>query len=307
MRKCIGGDGSDTTAAAMNYLLTTPNPRVHHFYLIGDPDDSRAIWLSDYETPVLYPPIGTFYPAVVKKGAITARVGLEVQKTTIDWTPGNLVFSSSLATASPLQMARLHLYDNWPVRILKCFMPSPGDASTLGCCDWFGGRVGSVQTGRDGLQFSVSSFLDVVTQKLPANVIESTSTLAGYTGASLTDSETGQPTFSVIAGSTTTSVFADCTAPTAGKIYSGNKFVGGYMVFLDGPGATLAGYWSAIGNNGSATIGGTAHSSFALYAPLPWAPTPGVDTFYVSPAAPINLADGDFYGFPYVPAPQTAV
>ena len=37
--------------------------------------------------------------------------------------------------------------------------------------------------GRDKISFTVSSFLDVVTQKVPANVIESTSTLASYTGA----------------------------------------------------------------------------------------------------------------------------
>jgi hypothetical protein len=80
------------------------------------------------------------------------------------------------------------------------------------------------------------------------------------------------------------------------------------MVFLAGPGATLAGVWSAIGNNGSFTDGsGNHHSAFSIYSPLPWAPTPGVDKFYVSPAAPINISDGDYFGFPYVPAPTTAV
>lgn len=377
MRRCTGGDGSDTTGAAFSYLLNTPNPIIRHLYLIGEPEDPRALWLTDHEAPVLYGPYGTFYPAVVKKGAITTAVGLEIQQTTVDWTPGNLNFTQSLGSASPLQMARLHLYDNWPVRILKCFMPTPGDANTLGCCEWFGGRIADTAIGRNGLSFNVSSFLDVVTQKLPANVIESTSTLASYTGASLVAGESSQPTFQVVAGSSTTGVFADCLSPTANKIYSGNIFVGGYLVFLDtaaetftgdttsgsntitnvssiaglfagmpvfgagipggtviasapsgttvpishnatapgvavpltaGAAGTLAGYWSAIGGNGEYTDGGGIHhSAFTLFAPLPWAPTAGVDRFYVSPAAPINIADGDYFGFPYVPAPTTAV
>lgn len=308
MRKCIDGNGADSTGAVMSYLLGTPNPLIRHLYLIGEPDDPRSIWMTDHESPLLYSPLGTFYPAVVSKGTVTTAVGLEVQSTTVDWTPGNLAFTRSLGTASPLQMARLHVYDNWPIRIWKCFLPTPGDANTLGCCEWFGGRIGSAGIGRNGLTFNASSFLDVVTQKLPANVIESTSTLASYTGASLVAGETSQPTFLATDGSTTVSIIADCVSPTANKIYSGNLFVGGYAVFLDGPGATLAGYWSAIGNNGSFTdFTNTHHSAFALYSPLPWPPTPGVDTFYVSPAAPINIADGDFYGFPYVPAPTTAV
>ena len=77
------------------------------------------------------------------------------------------------------------------------------------------------------------------------------------------------------------------------------------MVFLSGTGATLAGVWSAIGANGAYTDGdGNKHSIFKIYTPLPWAPTPGVDSFYVSMTAPANAADGDYFGFPYVPAPQ---
>ena len=80
------------------------------------------------------------------------------------------------------------------------------------------------------------------------------------------------------------------------------------MVFLAGPGATLAGAWSAIGQNGAWTDGdGNRHSEFVIFSPLPWPPTPGVDTFYVSTTAPINVGDESYYGFPYVPNPTQAV
>jgi hypothetical protein len=313
MRICKNGFGADSTAAVAAYLAATVNPIVRHLYLIGEPGDPAAIYLTDHEGPVIYPPWGQFYPAVITRNGVSAAIGLDVQKTTVTWTPGELgsgtsAFSSSTTSANPIQLARAHFFDNWPVRIWKIFMPTAGDAMTLGGCEWFGGRIGSCEISRLSLALEVSSFLDVVTQKVPATVIESTSTLASYTGASLVAGEISQPTFQVVTQSTAASIIADCLSPTANKIYSGNIFVGGYMVFLSGAGATLAGIWSAIGNNGSFTDGnGNHHSAFSIFQALPWAPTPGVDKFYVSPAAPINISDGDYFGFPYVPSPTTAV
>jgi hypothetical protein len=44
-----------------------------------------------------------------------------------------------------------------------------------------------------------------------------------------------------------------------------------------------------------------------LFSPLPWAPTPNADTFYVSRAFPLNKDDGQYVGFPYVPSPESAI
>lgn len=187
-------------------------------------------------------------------------------------------------------------------------MPTPGDANTLGATDWFGGRVDDTTIDRGAIEFSVSSFLNVVTQKVPSTVVEVTNTLAATTAVTVPTGDSATPVFSCFTGSTDNEIYADCLSPTAGKIYSGNFFAGGYMVFLSGPNATLAGAWSAIGGNGRYTDGNNnSHSSFTIYSPLPWPPTPGADTFYVSPTAPINLGDEGYYGFPYVPSPQTAV
>lgn len=308
MRQCISGTGTDTTTAVQAYLAGTSNPLIRHLYMIGEQDNPGAIFLTDHEAPVIYPPWGTFYNSNVSRGSITTKIGLEIQSTTVAWTPANQMFTQSRATASPMQLARQHAYDNWPVRIWKCFMPTPGDCITLGACEWFGGRIGSVTIGRNQLQFEIKSFLDVVTQKVPANVIESTSSLASYTGATLPPGDPSIPVFQCFPGSTTNQIIADCTSPNAGKIYSGNLFVGGFMVFLSGAGATLGGAWSAISGNGRFADGnGNSHSSFALYQALDWAPTPGVDTFYVSKAAPINLQDGSYAGFDFVPDPTTAI
>jgi hypothetical protein len=306
MRQCINGAGADTTAAVAAYLAATDKPLIRDLVMIGDPSDPNAILMTNHEAPVIYPPWGTFKPAVLKRGGVTTKIGLEVQKITLTWTPGSQQTGVTIATANPMQLAAMHYYDNWPVRIWRCFMPTPGDASTLGACEWFGGRVGGCVVGRNQIDFSVSSFLDVVSQKLPPNVIESTSTLAGYTAASKLPTDASVPTFSVFTGSTTNSILGDSLTPVANHIYGTNVFVAGYMVFLDGPGATLAGVWSAIGGNLLYNDGhGNNHNRFNIYTPLPWAPTPTVDKFYVSTAAPINFADGtNIPGFPFCPQPQ---
>lgn len=311
MRKVIGGNGADNTVATQAWLLETPNPCIRDLVIIGPPESPKSIWMTSHEAPVIYTPYGLFNPAVFTRDQVKVRIGLDVQTMGLTWTPGALPQASATVntgTASPYQLAANHFYDNWPVLILRAYMPTPGDANTLGCAEWFGGRVKNCQVSRAGIRFNINSLLDVVSQKVPSTVIETTNTLASSTAVSLPVGDPSIPVFSCIAPSTETYIVADCTSPSSGKIYSGNLFSGGYMVFLAGAGATLAGAWSAIGQNGEYTDGhGNHHSQFVIFNPLPWPPTPGVDNFYVSKTAPINVGDESFFGFPYVPAPTQAV
>ena len=312
MRRTLGGDGSDTTLATQAYLNSTDRPILRDLYIIGAPDNPQSVWMTNHEAPVLYRPYGLFSSAVVKRDGVQAQIGLDAQSMAITWTPGASAIASrtaNTATASPYQLAAQHFYDNWPVLILRCFMPTPGDADTLGCAVWFGGRVETCKVGRNSLIFNCKSYMDVLTQKVPSTVVETTNTLASTAAVTLPDGDPSIPVFTVHNGPLSeTYIIAVCSSPSAGKIYSGDLFAGGYMVFLSGPGATLAGAWSAIGQNGKYTDGdGNNWSNFTLYSPLPWPPTPGVDTFYVSTTAPINLGDEAYFGFPYVPLNQQAV
>jgi hypothetical protein len=308
MRKVTGGSGLDTTAATQSWLASAGPKIIRDLMVIGYLEDPRAIWLTNHEGPVIYSPYGKFYPAVVTRDKVTAKIGLDVASMTVTWSPGNIAATVNTATASPAQLARLHTYDNWPIQILRCFMPTPGDANTLGCTPWFGGRVDTCQVGRNKLVFKCSSNFNVLSQKVPSTVIEVTNTLAGTTPVNLPAGDASIPRFTCFAGSSENQIIADCTGPTADKIYSGNLFAGGYMIFLSGAGATLAGAWSAIAGNGKYKDGdGNSHSIFSVYSPLPWPPTTGVDTFYVSTTPPINLGDEGYFGFPYVPNPQQAV
>ena len=311
MRRTIGGNGSDTTVATQAYLNSTDHPILRDLIIIGPPENPNALYLTNHEAPVLYRPYGLFRAAVVSRPGVEAKVGLDAQSLAISWTPGASAQASrtaSTSTASPYQLAAQHFYDNWPVLILRCFMPTPGDADTLGCAEWFGGRAQNCKTARNKLIFNTKSYADVLKQKVPSTVVEVTNTLASTAAVTLPAGDASIPVFSCIRPSTETYVVADCLSPVANKIYAGDIFSGGYMVFLSGPGATLAGAWSAIGQNGEWTDGnGNHHSEFVIFSPLPWPPTPGVDTFYVSKTAPINVGDEGYYGFPYVPNPTQAV
>jgi hypothetical protein len=328
MKTCIAGNGSDSTALVLAWLAANNELRVKNLYLIGRPDDPMALWLTDYESPLSWPcwsnekrnPNGfpsAFDPAVIKRGTVTSKIGLEVQTLDLTWTPKNRSFTQNISTASPYQLAQLGYYDNWEVRVWTVYMPTPGDANTFGCSELFGGRIAPTAIARGQIQWTVNSFLDVVNQYVPTNVIELLNTGAAYTGATPPAGYSRIPQFDAVTGSSVSSIVGDETFPTAHAILDDNLVRGGYLVFHNiqpDPtavppvlGSTLGGMWSPILQNtgvwsGGSPGSGTEYNQFLLSVPLPFPPTPGRDSFYVSGAAPINMSDGSFLGFPFVPA-----
>jgi hypothetical protein len=305
-RICINGIGDDNTASWKSFLSTTINPVVRYLYLIGYPDDPKALWLTNHEAPVTYNPIGTFYPAVVKRDKLKFAVGLDVQSCNVTFTPSNRNFTSSLATASPLQIAANHGYDMWPVRIWKAYMPTPGDCNTIGAVEWYAGLNVSCKVGRSGIIFNTKNLMYLLNQKLPGGAVEVTNSLAGNTAVQAPPASS-VPVFMTFQGSTEATIYGDALTPNAGHIYGTGDFDAGYMVFLDGPGATLAGAWVGVGSSLEYTDGhSNNHNQFNVYNGLPWPPTPGVDKFYVSTKIPIDPDDEGSFGFPWVPDPENA-
>jgi hypothetical protein len=309
MRQFTAGDGSDSTAAVLSYLSTHAGLYLADLILIGELEDPAAVWLTSWNSPLSWPVWGNFQPAVISRGKMSSQIGLEVDTLQFTWSPPLTAFGSSTATANPYQKAQTGFYDNRKFRLWRTVMPDPGDANTLGACEVFGGRISSTTVRRGQIEFTVNSFLDVIDQPVPPNVIELNNTLANYAGSTpvVADSETLLPQFTVVAPTSTNKVFAACTSPTLNKIYGSNKFAHGFMVF--NPGSSLEGYWSPISSNGDTLIVSTHYNGFTLYAPFPWAPQVG-DTFYCSIKPPINLQDAEagfaYFGFPYVPQPEGA-
>lgn len=317
MKKVIAGDGTDSTQRALGYLLARNELKMANLILVGEPEDPMSLWLTDWESPLRWSALsnsapsrrGTFLPARITRGAVDCAIGLEVKSLELTWSPDiPSSFAASIAKASPYQLAQAGFYDNWKVRIWRTIMPAPGgDADTIGAYELFGGRIGQTEIARGQIKWTVNSFLDVVNQKVPPNVIENTSTLASFKGATPPPGISRIPQFNVIAGSTNDVLILDCTFPSAHQIFPTNAFNRGYVIFNDTSGATLARVFGIIGANKQTIIGGVHYNEIQLYAELPWPPTPGVDTCFISAAFPLNQADGDYFGFPYVPAPETGM
>jgi hypothetical protein len=313
MRKFTAGDGSDSTAAVIAFLQgsTGKKLRLADLYLIGEIEDPMAVWLTSWPSPLEYSLYGTFRPTTITRGKVASKIGLEVATMNVTWSPKLTAFGTTVATMNPYQLAQTGFYDNWRVRIWRCLMPTPGDANTWGSTPWFGGRIADADVGRGQIKFTINSFLDAINQPVPPNVIELSNAMASYVGASpaFAAGESSVAKFSVVAPSSTNQILADCTSPTGGTIYASNIFQNGYIMFL--PGSTLAGYWSPVALNGRYRIGPTGpfHNGFTVFAPFPFAPSPG-DTFYASTMWPPDLASsaaGQYKGFPYVPSPLSAI
>jgi|GEM_PF-2883027 len=307
MRQVISGYGQDSTAATLAYLKANNVLRIVNLYLIGYPEDPNAAWLTDYESPICWPVWGSadYLNAAVSRGTISTKVGLAASKLDITWTPKNQTYGTTTGTSNPWQLALAGYYDNLPVRVWSCYLLPGGDAMTLGCSAAFGGRIGQSKIDRGSIVFSVNSFLDVVGQMVPTNLIEMYSQSAAYSGATPPAGFNVIPQFNVIAGDSTTVIIGDCTNIGPHHQFGTNVLRGGYLVFNKTGGALGPSNWSAIQENVGVTIGAMNYlNQFILYRPLPQPPIPSVDTFYASAPAPVDQSDDPeaFDGFLFVPS-----
>ncbi len=303
----------------LTYLTTRPNPNppiLRNLYIIGNYEDPTALLLTDHDAPLLWRPWGTFLPAaVIKRGTIDCKIGLEVSSLSLTWSPVLAPFGLSTATANIYQRVMIGLFDNKPVRVFRTVMSKLGDCDTYGATQIFGGLISGATIEQGKIVLTVDSYMNALNLLVPPNVIENTNTLAGYRGATpvIVDAEDIVAQFTVVAPSSNTNILAMCTSPNAGKIYSTNKFRYGYIFF--NPGSSLANQFSIVAANGNFNAGAGVHyNQFIVYAAFPWPPTPG-DTFFASFKFPVDqgdpgaltLAPGRITWFPRVPSPETAI
>jgi hypothetical protein len=313
MRKVLGTDGTDNTSAAKAYLLSAAASELMlpHLILIGEVGDPNALWLTDWPQALTWGP-GTFVPAVVTVGEVESKIGLDTIGVDLYYSPDNRdVTTQNLDQVSPIVRAQLGLYESWRVRIWRVIMPTPGDVTTYGAFELFGGRLASFDLDHKGISWKVESWTAIFDQKIPANVIENTNLLASYAGARPPAGFSNIPRFSVAAGSDETVLLLDCTS-SPGHIFDTDVFKNGYLMFdfpsESNPDETLGGHFSIVGSNASYDDGGTPRNKVTIFSPLPWAPTPGVDTCFLSAPYPVDASEGDDSEptFPYVPAPESA-
>lgn len=289
LRQVLSGAGVDTTTTVLQYLQNGRPIYLATLYLIGEPEDPNAAWLTDWDTPLTWSWWGTFKPAVIKRGSVASKIGLEVQTLDVEWS------TSAIGGQTLLNFYWKTIvggFDGATFRSWSAYMPSPGDCDSLGASELFGGRIGPMSAESGTIKFTVNSFLDVINQMVPGAVIESTNIAAGYSGAMPPAGAGSVPTFTVSSSSNSQVV-------ASGGSFSLNAFVDGFIYVTSG---SLAGFAAAIHAN-SATSGGLTTFDVGL---LPSPLSPG-DTFYASANAGNIITGTGLYPFPYVPAPEQAV
>jgi hypothetical protein len=238
-----------------------------------------------------------FDPAVIARGKVTSKFGMDVDALDLTWNPRVQAFGNSVTTASPLQLAQAGYYDNMRVRVWTAYLPTrqasafvfPGDCNTYGASQLFGGRIADTQVGRNSIKWTVNSFLDVVNQQVPLNVIEATNIATAYSGNTPPTGLSAVPTLTI--GSSQQSTPQALIAQWSGGVFSNEVLAGGgsppqtcFVHFVTG---ANAGFFSAIFANSLIVVSATKWNLINLMSPMPFPVSTG-DTFTVSGGLPLS-------------------
>src|ERR1035438_7197129 len=158
MRIVTNGNGVDTTAQVLALLKNNTSINTQDLYQIGESADPNVLYLTDYDRPLYWGMVGTFIPGVTQRDKIATKIGLEVDSIGFSYSPTNRDFiTNSIQGTSPIKLAYEGYYDLKPLKIWRTFMPTDGDANSLGATPYFGGRISSSVTGRDWIKFTANS------------------------------------------------------------------------------------------------------------------------------------------------------
>ena len=303
MRTFIDGNGNDSTAAVLAYLATNRQLQFADLYVINTAPQysgqylGKTFLLTDYAAPLKWNYKGMFRTAVVSRGEVESKIGLEADVLEVTWAPRTAVLakdSGGNVILTALQGFGAGIFDNGILEVWRCLMPSTGDCNTFGACCMFAGRIGDLEPNRLAVKISVISRLENLNVQVPLNVVEPGNVLAQYSPGIL---PTGAPpSLTIAAGSTLAKVYADA----AGSTPIADLYDGGYLIFTSGK---LAGHYVEVESQDV----GAGHWTFYLQIPLPFAPS-AADTIAGYIPVPTDYATasslaGGYNGFPYVPVP----
>src|SRR5258708_32496257 len=102
MRTVIDGSGRNTTATVASWLAAGNQLSLANLYLIGESEDPGAIWITDWQSPLKWSWMGTFYPATIPSpGKVVSEIGFKVATFNLEWTPTTFNFTQDISTTTP--------------------------------------------------------------------------------------------------------------------------------------------------------------------------------------------------------------
>lgn len=264
--------------------------------------DGSTVYLTNADG--LAPVAGQIYNSdiIIKRGAVTQKVGVEVQSLDLEMTPRQDGSPPTFSGFGLLPAVNLGLLDNARVLFSKIFLSSWDDTSP-GKVDWFQGQVNAATAGRFTAQITINSDLQLLNVAMPKNILQTGCIHTLFDAGCGLLASSFQVTGTVSGTPGVLQFNSNLTQPNG-------YFDLGRLTFTSGA------------NNGlKRAIKGylTASGQITLIKPLPVAPTAG-DTFTVTPGClktqaacqNTNPAVGPafnnkarFRGYPYVPVPET--
>ena len=322
MKHAMNGNGADSTQALLSYLLTRGPLWTAELYQIRAPRSAGTpfaapLLLCDWSSALIWSVLGKFQKAVIQHSGIETTIGLEAQEVTLDWSVNGQTLLYASDGTTPLEdyysAFREGLFDHSQVRIWRAYMPTPGDANSLGVVLQFAGRIGDSTTDSLGVHLSVTSALEVLNRKIPPNLIENANINAAWLLSTNPVTMVAQP------GSSPQQLFCKVQGdPT--RTFEPGVFRYGHVYFPPPAGAgELAGRYRQIQD--SFVTNGV--NVLQLFEPLPFPPnvnvnlglTTGGEVFQAYFPHPQTLAANDpsqpgypqYMGFQFVPRPEDTI
>lgn len=238
--------------------------------------------------------VGPYFDRKENKAKCKWKIGVEVDTLVFDALP-----KDSTVNGQPfLSAVRQGVFDGAEMTLYRAFMPTYGDTAA-GTVIMFAGRVAEIDAGRSLATFTINSHLELLNIGLPRNLYQSSCVNTLFDASCGISSAAFQVNGTVAATSTTDSFTATLAQATG-------YFDLGYVTFTSGPNS---GFSRTVQKYTKGTPG-----SVALISPFPAAPAPG-DAFSIYPGCDKTQATcsarfnnlANFRGFPWIPAPSTAV
>ena len=143
----------DKTSLVQAWLASGAPLTLANLDLIGELEDPLAIWLTDWESPLLWSAWGTF--VLLSSDAEPSKARSDWMTILSDLVPRAAPFTRKHVDSQSVSACPDGYYDNWKVRIWTVYMPTSGDANTYGASELFGGRVADTTIERGVIHFQV--------------------------------------------------------------------------------------------------------------------------------------------------------
>lgn len=209
--------------------------------------------------------------------------------------------------------------DGLPFTMYRAFMPTPGDADTIGIAQIFAGYISKSEITRSKVTVTVDSLMQVFQTKVPTQLIE-----PGDRGWSYIPRSKWDASFTVLGNVSTTSVillnFQDNFGQQPNYGGDGSDFNDGWALYTYQPWQGDVAPWETLRWNAYysrrirkmslVNVDGTRYQ-VELYEPLPMQPwrlgSEGDQIFLWKKAGIANGSSPYGPGFPYVPPAEAAV